>query len=111
MAAPVATLWPPLRDSAEKSRTSVPDHAHGNSDAIFSCECTDPVQRSKSSRSGKEGFAVEKPNLEKGHLSQKISLQGTTGKRRFSGSSRPFLGWRELGFFDPEIIFSRYAGS
>ena len=74
--------------------------------AAFSYESVRPVQGSKTPKTGKKGFGVEKPPFpptpEKGVLESKNShfLQGTTGKMGiFFDSTRPSLGWGEMGVF------------
>ena len=81
--------------------------------ALSSCKRVGPVQGSKSPKSGKEGFGVEKLPFpkppKKGDFSRKIpiSLQGSTRKVGIFGSKRPFLGHWEMEFFDPETLFCR----
>ena len=83
------------------------------------CESADPLQGSKSPKSGKEGFGVKKLPFpivpEKGGLSPiiPISLQGATRKMGIVGLKPPFSGTIGNGsffFFDPETLFSRFWG-
>ena len=75
------------------------------------CERVDPVQGSKSTKSGKEGFGVKKlpfPSAPEKVLSQKIPI--STRKMVIFDSKRPCLVHWEMGAFRPETLFSRFCG-
>ena len=73
-----------------------------------SCEPVDPLQGSKSPKSGKEGFGAQKTplshRLRKGRFESKKSpflYRAPQGKWGFSDSKRPSLGRWEMGVFGP----------